>query len=223
MRHLYLATLLVVVLAVSVLGFRGTRFTHPPLELFPDMNHQAHLKPQSGSAVFADGRADRPIPAGTVAANVPLDDDDGLYHGKAADGSWLKAFPAAVKVDAALITRGQDRFTIYCAPCHGALGDGQGITKKYGMTTTPSYARDPQTHQLDDRRINLTVGQLFDTISNGSQPTPEGKRNMLPYADKLSPQDRWAVVAYVRALQRAQNGALADVPADQKEALLKSK
>jgi mono/diheme cytochrome c family protein len=209
MRHVYFATFLVVVLAVSVLGFRGDRFKHPPLELFPDMDHQAHLKPQAGSAFFSDGRADRPLPPGVVPASLPLDDDDGLYRGQAADGSWLKTIPVAV--DARLLARGQDRYGIYCAPCHGALGDGQGITKQYGMSTTPSY--------LDERRLGLTAGELFSTITNGSPPTPEGKRNMLPYADKLAPEDRWAVVAYVRALQRAQRGTPADVPADHRKEL----
>jgi len=189
MRYVYFATFFVVVLAVSVLGLRGTRFTHPPLELFPDMNHQAHLKPQATSSLFADDRADRPIPPHTVPAGTPLDDDDALFRGKAADGSFVTAIPAAVKVDPALLVRGQDRFTIYCQPCHGALGDGQGITKQYGMTT----------------------GELFSTITNGSVKTPEGKQNMLPYADKLTVPDRWAVVAYVRALQRAQNGSINDV------------
>jgi mono/diheme cytochrome c family protein len=206
MRYVYLATFLVVVLAVSVLGMRGTRFSHPPLELFPDMNHQAHLKPMAASSLFADGRADRPIPPHTVAAGTPLDDDDALYRGQAADGSFVTSIPKTIKVDASLLARGQDRFTVYCQPCHGALGDGNGITKQYGMTATPSYT--------DERRLKLTVGELFNTITNGSVKTPEGKQNMLPYADKLAVQDRWAVVAYVRALQRAQTGKLADVPAD---------
>ena len=210
MRHLYFATLLFAVLVVSVLGFRGTTSTRPPLELFPDMDHQAHLKPQAGSALFPDRRADRPIPAGTVARGE-LHDDDHLYLGKNADGSWARAFPAAVPVTATLLARGQDRFTIYCQPCHGALGDGNGITKQYGMTTTPTY--------FDEKRVSLTVGQIFDTITNGSPPTPEGKRNMLPYADKLSAEDRWAVVAYVRALQRTQTGKVADVPADKRKEL----
>lgn len=216
MRYVYFATFFVVALAVSVLGLRGTRFTHPPLEIFPDMNHQAHLKPMATSAVFADDRADRPIPPHTVAASMPLDDDDALYRGKAADGSFVTSIPKSVTVDARLLARGQDRFTIYCQPCHGALGDGQGITKQYGMTTTPSYT--------DERRLKLTVGELFSTITNGSVKTPEGKQNMLPYADKLTVPDRWAVVAYVRALQRAQTGTIKDVtdPAA-KEALLSKK
>jgi len=210
MRYLYLSTFLLAVLVVSVLGFRGTPSTRPPIELFPDMDHQAHLKPQSSSAFFTDRRADRPIPAGTVARD-DLRDDDHLYLGKNADGTWARSFPAAVTVNAALLARGQDRFTIYCQPCHGALGDGNGITKQYGMTTTPTY--------FDEKRTKLTVGEIFNTISAGSQKTPEGRQNMLPYADKLSAPDRWAVVAYVRALQRANAGTVADVPADKRKEL----
>jgi mono/diheme cytochrome c family protein len=140
-----------------------------------------------------------------VPASLPLDDDDGLYRGKAADGSWVKTIPVAV--DGKLLARGQDRFNIYCAPCHGALGDGNGITKQYGMSTTPTY--------LDDRRLKLTEGEIFNVITNGSTQN----KNMLPYADKLSPEDRWAVVAYVRALQRAQQGTVADVPTDHRKEL----
>ncbi len=205
MRHVYFATFLIVVLAVSALGFRGDRFKHPPLELFPDMDHQAHLKPQAESAFFTDGRADRPLPPNVVAASLPLDAEDGLFRGKATDNSWLKTIPVAV--DAKLLARGQDRYGIYCAPCHGALGDGNGITKQYGMSTTPSY--------LDERRLGLTAGEIFNVITNGSTQN----KNMLPYADKLSPEDRWAVVAYVRALQRAQRGSPADVPAANRKEL----
>ena len=103
-------------------------------------------------------------------------------------------------VNPALLQRGADRFAIYCQPCHGALGDGQGITKAYGMVATPSYH--------DDRIRAMAEGEIFNTITNG-------KNTMMSYADKLSPDDRWAVIAYVRALQRARHATLADVPADQ--------
>src|SRR5476649_1922187 len=168
------------------------------------MKRQAKFRPQSASVFFADGRADRAAPPGTVAsdfgpAGQPLRDDDALYLGKNPDGSWVHGFPAAVIVDLKLLQRGRDRFAIYCAPCHGAVGDGNGITKKYGMGATPSYH--------DDRLRKMAEGEIFNTITNG-------KGQMNPYADKLKPSDRWAVIAYVRALQRAQAGSLADVPDD---------
>jgi mono/diheme cytochrome c family protein len=207
MRTLYLATAFVLILTVSVLGFRGSAFTHPPMDVFPEwlfpgMKYQPKYKPQGASAFFADGRADRPPPPGVIPADFgplgqPLHEDDHLYRGKNTDGTWARGFPGAITVDMRLLERGRDRFTIYCAPCHGRVGDGNGITKRYGMVATPSYH--------DDRLRKMAEGEIFNTITNG-------KNNMNPYADKLTPQDRWAVVAYVRALQRAQTGTVADVP-----------
>ena len=216
MRYAYYTLAFVVVLLVSVMGFRGLKSTRPPIEVFPDMDHQAKYKPQMESKFFADGRADRPIPANTVPygrgagvevghpAHDPafLKADDVRYAGKNADGSFAKGFP--VDVTAELIKRGQGRYNIYCYPCHGALGDGNGITKSYGMLVTPSYH--------DDRIRNMPEGEIFNTITNG-------KNTMMPYADKLSADDRWAVIAYVRVLQRAHHGTIDDVPADQRGGL----
>jgi mono/diheme cytochrome c family protein len=214
MRYAYFTLFFVVVLAVSVLGFRGTTFSHPPIEIFFDMDHQAKYKPMADGPFFADGRADRPLPPGVVPASLPLRNDDWLFYGKDADGNFAKTFPPSITIDDKLLARGQDRFTIYCSPCHGALGDGNGITKKYGMSTTPSYD--------DEHRRAMTVGEIFSTITKGSKPVVTGTtstQNMFPYADKLTPEDRWAVVAYVRALQRAQRGTVADVPADHRKEL----
>ncbi len=209
MRYVYLVTLFVVVLTVSILGFRGRRFTAPPMDVFPEwafpaMRKQPKFRPQSASDFFADGRADRMPPAGVVRADQPVRNDDHLYYGKMADGSFARGFPAALTVDMRFIERGRDRYTIYCSPCHGAVGDGNGITKQYGMGATPSYH--------DDRLRQMAEGEIFNTITNG-------KNNMMPYADKLLPEDRWAVISYVRALQRAQTGTAADVPAAHKAEL----
>jgi mono/diheme cytochrome c family protein len=212
MRYAYYTLAFLVVLLVSVMGFRGMPATRPPIEMFPDMDHQSKYKPQAESKFFADGRADRPIPAGTVpfgrsahqADPAFLRADDVHYAGKNPDGSFLHGFPTDVVVNEALLRRGQGRFEIYCAPCHGKLGDGQGITKSYGMVATPSYH--------DDRIRNMPEGEIFNTITNG-------KNTMFPYADKLSPDDRWAVVAYVRALQRSHHGTIDDVPLEQRGGL----
>lgn len=200
MRNVYLVTLFVCVLGVSILGFRGTTFTQPPLDLFPDwafpgMEVQPKHRPQAASKFFADGRADRLPPPHTIARGM-LRDDDHLHHGKTASGAFAATIPASLTVDQQFIERGRDRYQIYCAPCHGALGDGNGMTKRYGMGATPSY-HDPRIRSLPD-------GEIFNTITLG-------KNTMLPYADKITPEDRWAVVAYVRALQRAQQGTVADV------------
>jgi mono/diheme cytochrome c family protein len=130
--------------------------------------------------------------------------DEAHYAGKNADGSFLQGFPSDIVIDEAFVRRGQNRFQIYCAPCHGALGDGQGITKSYGMVATPSYH--------DDRLRGMADGEIFNTITNG-------KNTMFPYADKLSVKDRWAVVAYVRALQRAHHATIDDVPLEQRGGL----
>lgn len=210
MRYAYYTLAFVVVLLFSVMGYRGAVSTRPPIEVWPDMDHQAKYKPQAESKFFADGRADRPIPAGTVpfgrsseqADPAFLKADEALYAGKNADGSFVRGFP--VDVTQQLVERGQNRFQIYCAPCHGKLGDGNGITKSYGMVATPTYH--------DDRLRSMAEGEIFNTITNG-------KNTMFPYADKLSPEDRWAVVAYVRALQRAAHATIDDVPLEQRGGL----
>ena len=209
MRTAYLLLAFASVLAVSALGLRGRRFAQPPMDVFPEwafpgMKYQPRLAQQSPSPFFADGRLDREPPPHTVAASFgpapqPLRDDGFLYLGKAPDGSWARGFPPEVKVDMRLLVRGRDRFTIYCAPCHGALGDGNGITRGYGMGATASYH--------DDRLRAMAEGEIFNTITLG-------KGQMGAYGDKLAPADRWAVVAYVRALQRARMGKLGDVPAE---------
>src|SRR3954470_16207776 len=212
MRYAYFTLAFVGVLLVSIMGFRGSISTRPPIEVFPDMDHQAKYKPQATSKFFADGRAARPLPPGTVpfgrdsgqADPSFLRADDFRYAGKAPDGSFGRGFPPGIEITRAFVERGQNRFQIYCSPCHGQLGDGNGITKSYGMLTVPSYH--------DDRLRNMPEGEIFNTITHG-------KNTMMPYADKLAPDDRWAVVAYVRALQRAAHATINDVPAEQRGGL----
>lgn len=202
MRYAYYTLAFLCLLTVSVMGFRGMLSTRPPIEVFPDMDRQARFKPQTASKFFGDGRADRLPVAGTVPHGrtaevdpVFLAADEFHYAGKAADGSFSRGFP--VEVTEVLVRRGQDRYQIYCQPCHGTLGDGNGITKQYGMVATPSYH--------DERLRSMAEGEIFNTITHG-------KNTMSPYADKLSPDDRWAVIAYVRALQRAHHGSIDEVP-----------
>jgi len=207
MRNLYLITAFVVALTLSILGLRGTLFVKPPMDVFPEwifpgMKYQSKLKPQAQSKFFADGRADRPLPAGVVPsaygpAGQPLRNDSARFAGTDPAGDFVAKIPASITVDNKLMAHGRDRYVIYCAPCHGALGDGQGITRQYGMGATPTFH--------DERLRQLADGELFNTITHG-------KGNMLSYADKLNPDERWAVVAYVRALQRAAAGSVADVP-----------
>jgi mono/diheme cytochrome c family protein len=210
MRYVWLAFLALLVAVVSILGIRGTLTPKPPLEVFPDMDRQPKYKPQAESAFFADGRTERPVPAGviargrTVAADPAfLPADDHTFRGyrgalRGTETEWLRGFPVALKIDRALLERGRDRYTLFCAPCHGALGDGNGITKQYGMGATPSYH--------DDRIRQMAEGEIFNTITNG-------KNTMFGYGDRIVAADRWAIIAYLRALQRARQGRVDDVPA----------
>jgi mono/diheme cytochrome c family protein len=217
MRYAYYTLAFAVVLLLSIMGYRGALSTRPPIEVWPDMDHQAKYKPQAESKFFADGRADRAIPAGAVpygrgvggadsGAIVQNPDylaaDQAHYAGKQADGAFVRGFP--VEVTRQLLEQGQNRYQIYCAPCHGTLGDGNGITKSYGMVATPTYH--------DDRLRSMAEGEIYNTITHG-------KNTMFPYADKLTPDERWAVVAYVRALQRAAHATLDDVPLEQRGGL----
>jgi mono/diheme cytochrome c family protein len=205
MRYAYLALLFVVVATVSVMGFRGSITTRPPLEIFPDMDRQPKYKPQAASPFFADGRTDRPKPAGVVAfgrsyaAQDPkfLAADDHLYRGAGADGSFARGYPQDVTLNATFLDLGRLKYNIYCSVCHGKTGDGNGITKQYGMGATPTFH--------DNRLREVPEGEIYHVITHG-------KGNMLSYADKLEPKERWAVVAYVRALQRTQTGTVNDVP-----------
>ena len=193
MRYFLFAFVLAVVAVVSILGFRGGSFTKPPLEMFPDMDDQSKYKPQSTSTFFADGRTDRlPIP-GTVARGL-LKDDEFLHFGKQGE-EWARGFPMPVTED--LVKRGKERYGIYCAVCHGGVGDGNGVTKPRGMNILATYH--------DDRIRDMAEGEIFNTLTNGI-------RLMGPYRDKLSVEDRWAVIAYLRVLQRSQNASVDDVP-----------
>jgi mono/diheme cytochrome c family protein len=203
MRYVYLVFGLLLILAVSLAGFRGAKFTRPPIEIFPDMDRQAKVKAQSASKFFADGRADRPTPANTVARGH-LDADDAFFRAHDAAGAFITGYPESLTVDETLVRRGQDRYMIYCAPCHGAVGDGNGITKTYGMGATATL--------LDERLRSMPSGEIFNTITHG-------KNTMRSYSDKLDAHDRWAVVAYVRALQRAAHASPADVPESAKAEL----
>jgi mono/diheme cytochrome c family protein len=215
MRYVWLAFLFAVAAAVSVLGFRGSLSPEPPLEVFPDMDHQPKYKPQAESRFFDNGMADRPVPVHTVprgrgvqADPGYLQADDHFYRGYRGDllpqdTAWFRGFPSDVLVDAQLMARGQERYNLFCTPCHGALGDGNGITRTYLMSAA---------NLLDARIVAMTEGEIFNTITNG-------KATMYPYGDRVPPEDRWAIIAYLRALQRAAQGTLEDVPAANRAAL----
>ncbi len=193
----FLSLWAVAVLAVlSIAGFRGSMTTRRPFEIFSDMDHMPKLRPQTTTkfSQFADGQSSRPSVLGTVARGSAYEDTP-YATGKKADGAFVEALP--VKVTSELLKRGQDRFTIYCQPCHSAVGDGKGITTKFGMANVANLH--------DERIIKLPDGDIFNTIS-------QGKNLMGSYADKLEVSDRWAVISYVRSLQLSRLGKKDEIP-----------
>jgi len=160
-----------------------------------DMQDQPKFIPLRPTDFFADGRSERPLVDGTVARGH-LDDDVAYYTGKGPDGKLLDTFPFTVTKD--VIQRGQDRFNIYCAPCHDRLGTGDGMVVRRGYRKPPSYHID--------RLRQVPNGYIFDVITNGFGAMPD-------YSAQIPVADRWAIVAYVRALQLSQNASVNDVPA----------
>lgn len=197
-----LSLLLVVVIVVSFAGFRGDHSTRPPMELFPDMNYQDKVKDQVTSAFFNDGVASRPPIDGTVALEMPAQNDywatgkwDSTHWGDGIPVHAVRDGARALQIDEANMNRGRERYTISCEVCHGGTGSGNGITSKYGLNSAANYNTD--------RIRQMTDGEIFNTISNG-------KGQMLGYAYNIAVDDRWRIIMYIRALQRSQNAAFAD-------------
>ena len=159
------------------------------------MHQAARYDPLERSPFFADQRSARPPIDGTVARGF-LRDDKVLYTGKQPDGQLVTAIP--VKVDKALLLRGQDRFNAYCSPCHGRTGDGNGMVVQRGFKQPASYHTDRLRAQ--------PVGYFYDVITNGFGA-------MQDYSAQVVPRDRWAIAAYIRTLQYSRQAPVADVPA----------
>lgn len=172
----------------------------PRIRIFPDMVAQPKYQMQQASSLFADGRAMRPPAPGTIALGA-LEDNAPFYQGKAND-QWVAEFP--VPVTRQLMERGHERFGIYCATCHGLTGEGDGITSIRATTRGDPNWVPPLSLHVDSVR-DQPVGQIYNTITNGV-------RKMPAYGSQIPPADRWAIVLYVRALQRSQHANLDDVP-----------
>ena len=162
------------------------------------MHDQPKYVPLRESAFFSDARSARPIVPGTVARGH-LHDDDLLYTGRM-NGTDATVFP--FRVDARVMARGRERFNIYCSPCHGRTGQGDGMIVQRG------YRRPPTFHQ--DRLRDAPVGHFFDVMTNGFGA-------MADYAAQITAEDRWAIIAYVRALQLSEHATPADVPASERD------
>jgi mono/diheme cytochrome c family protein len=174
---------------------RGCTSSRPPIHLNPSMDNQPKVRPQSASTFFFDGSGMRqPVP-GTIPMGG-LKEDTAFFTGKDADGQFVAAIP--VTVDEAFVERGRQRYTIYCQPCHDARGDGKGILFQRGNVPTATF------HQ--EKMLKYTDGQIFDIMSNGSGLMPA-------YRWPIPPADRWAIVAYIRGLQRDRQARAASTPA----------
>ncbi len=196
MRYFLLIFLVCCLGVFAVAGRRGSISRKPPIELFPDMNRQPKLRPQTPNAFFADGKSSRlPIP-GTIAWDDRYQDTPANTGRVPGTTNFVAVLPVAVTEK--LLLRGQQRFNINCSPCHGAQGDGNGITKKIGAMGVVG--------NLHDKRIvELTDGEIFNTVSYG-------KNLMGAYGPNVTVEDRWAIIAYVRALQLSRLGVVEDVP-----------
>lgn len=165
-----------------------------------DMHDQPKFKPLRANSFFADGRSARPLVAGTVARGT-LQEDDHLFTGRM-NNEFVTTFPFPVTKEGLL--RGQERFNIFCSPCHGQLGNGEGAIVQRGMKKPPSFHID--------RLRESPPGYFFNVITNGFGA-------MFDYSDRIPARDRWAIIAYIRALQLSQNAKLDDVPQEKRQEL----
>lgn len=186
---------------------REARPSKPQFHIVPNMDFQDYYKAQRANEFFPDGRADREPVEGTVAVGN-LRDDDHLYQGKVG-GTWALTFPDAFEVNDAAMARGEERFGIHCALCHGEDGSGDGMVHlrafalKEGTWVKPTNLSEPKV-------VEQPLGQLFNTITNGI-------RNMPAYARQIPAEDRWAILLYVRAMQKSQMGKVASAEQTQPE------
>jgi hypothetical protein len=212
MRYFFLLFFVTCVSVLGILGFRGSHTRRTSLELFPDMVRQNKVRPETPSAFFPDEMSSRLVPAGTVPRNGPY-----VVNGEVLkiDGKPVFAYedspvntgriPGATNfvpvnplpITRQLLERGEQRYQINCMPCHGPAGDGKGITSKYGMISMANFH--------DQRLIDMADGEIFNTITHG-------KNLMGAYGPNVTVEDRWAVIAYVRTLERSQLATEEDVP-----------
>jgi mono/diheme cytochrome c family protein len=219
LRYFFIAFILGGISILALAGFRGTKSDKPPIEIFPDMDHQPKFQPQHPSGFFADGRAARLPVSGTIplgytipgsylqsgARNASIqpsgfaNSPDYLNTGRIGE-FYGDGFP--IDVSEALMKRGRERYDINCAVCHGKTGIGNGIVGQFGMAAIANLT--------DDRIKQQPDGQIFNTITHG-------KNTMGAYGPNIAIEDRWAIVAYVRALQKSQSLPIAQLSDDRRK------
>ncbi len=182
---------------------RATPSPNRPIHIFWDMDFQPKFKAQAPNPLFADGRAMRPPVQGSVARGESYVDTH-MFEG-VVDGQWATALPASMKLDQATLERGQQRFNIYCSACHGYAGYGDGAVNQRAMELVSNVNGPVNGTQWvaakslhDETTRHQPMGQLFNTVTHGI-------RNMAGYGAQISVADRWAIVAYVKALQFSQD------------------
>jgi len=182
---------------------RATPSPNRPIHIFWDMDFQPKFKAQAPNPLFADGRAMRPPVQGSVARGESYVDTH-MYEG-VVDGQWATALPASMKLDQATLERGQQRFNIYCSACHGYAGYGDGAVNQRAMELVSNVNGPVNGTQWvaakslhDETTRNQPMGQIFNTATHGI-------RNMAGYGSQISVADRWAIAAYVKALQFSQD------------------
>jgi len=213
MRYFLLIFGLCMVLVMLIAGKRGDISRKTPLYIFPDMKKQLKLRPMTPDGFFANGVSSQLPPPGTIAQTQPIVvggrevypyEDSPVNTGRiTGTTNFIENNPFPVTPQ--LMARGQQRFTIYCSPCHGQLGDGNGITKKIGAMAVVANLHDKRIVELPD-------GEIFNTVSYG-------KLNMQGYAPQIPVEDRWAIIAYLRALQLSQLGSVDDLSAESRAKL----
>lgn len=181
---------------VLLAGCRGRQSEAPPIHPHLSMDFQEKFQAQTYNPLFEDKASMRKPPTGTVARGQ-LRGNSALFEGRTADGEYVETIPVAV--NRSVLERGQDRYNVYCAPCHGKSGNGKGTIMQgdYGYTPASSYH--------GDRLRQVTDGYMYDVITNGV-------RNMPGYAQQIPVRDRWAIVSYIRALQRSQYAKPGNLP-----------
>ncbi|HTA89572.1 MAG TPA: quinol:electron acceptor oxidoreductase subunit ActD [Polyangiaceae bacterium] len=206
---------LIIVAVASIVPFalaakaRYTKSSSTRIHIIQDMDSQPKYKAQRENPFFADNRATRPAIDGTVAVGDARDDDH-FYKGKVGN-DWARTFPTEIALDEATMDRGRQRFGIYCTPCHGQVGQGDGMVAKRADQLAQGTWVPPSNITQENLR-QMPVGELFNSITNGV-------RNMPAYGPQIKTEDRWAIIMYVRALQRSRSGSLNDLPPDARASL----
>jgi len=205
MRYFLLIFAVCCAVVVGVAGTRGHLSRKTPLYIFPDMRRQLKLRPQEPNDFFANGISSQLPPSGTIARGHPIETADGavypyqdspVYTGRiTGTTNFIENNPMAITGQ--LLARGQQRFTIYCSPCHGAEADGNGITKRIG-------AMGVVANLHDKRIVEMADGEIFYVITNG-------RNNMGAYGPNVPVEDRWAIIAYLRAVQLSWLGSTNDL------------